>query len=420
MHLHLLIKKLQGSSQKYLVFLKWVFISSVVGVIVGLSGTAFHYGIEHAIETREKYPWIIWLLPVAGVIIVFLYKISKMQNDLGTNLIFLSIRSNAKVTIKTAPLIFISTILTHLCGGSAGREGAALQLGGSLSAPFGKLFRLDEKDKKILIMCGMSAGFSSLFGTPITAIIFSIEVLSVGIMYYSAILPCAVSSLVGFGVATKLGVHAPSFEIIKAPSLDIKSTVLTVILAIACSILGIIFCVSIKSAGKYANKYIKNSYIRIIIGGFIIIGLTYLVGCYDYNSAGMNIVANALNGNAKPEAFILKIIFTAVTLGVGFKGGEIVPVFFTGATFGNVFGNLIGLSPSFGAGIGLSALFCAVTNCPLTSILLSIELFGIESLPLFVIAIAVSYMLSGYYGLYSSQKIVYSKTKSEYIDINSL
>ncbi len=420
MQLQKLTDKLKGSSKRYIVFLKWVFISSVIGIIVGLGGTAFHFGIENAIHMREEFPWIIWLLPVSGVIIVFLYNIAKMQNDLGTNLIFLSIRSNAKVTIKTAPLIFISTILTHLCGGSAGREGAALQLGGSLAAPFGKLFRLDEKDKKILIMCGMSAGFASLFGTPVTAVVFSMEVLSVGIMYYSAILPCAISSLVGFGIASYFGVKAPFFELKGVPHLTIKNTALTVVLAIACSLLGIIFCVAIKSAGKYAHKFIKNSYIRIIIGGFIVIGLTFLVGCYDYNSAGMNIVGDAMNGNAKPEAFALKILFTAVTLGVGFKGGEIVPVFFTGATFGNVFGKLIGLSPSFGAGIGLSALFCAVTNCPLTSILLSIELFGIESLPLFVIAIAVSYMLSGYYGLYSSQKIVYSKTKSEYIDINSI
>lgn len=415
-----ILSVLKGSSQKYLVFIKWVIISVFIGIIVGIAGTLFHFGIEHAIDTREKYPWIIWFLPISGLLIVFLYNISKMQNDLGTDLVFLAIRSDKKITIKTAPLIFISTILTHLFGGSAGREGASLQLGGSISTSFSKLFRLDEKDTKILTMCGMSAGFASLFGTPVTAVIFSMEVLAVGIMYYSAILPCALSAVVAYGIATSFGISKPSFSLLNIPELTIKSTTQTIILAIACSILGIIFCVAIKSTGSFAKKIIKNSYLRIFIGGLIIIGLTYIVGNQDYNSAGMHIINKAIEGHANTEAFALKILFTAITLGVGFKGGEIVPVFFTGSTFGNVFGKLLGLSPSFGAGIGLTSLFCAVTNCPLTSLMLSIELFGDSSLPLFIIAIAVSYLLSGYYGLYSSQKIVYSKTKSEYIDANSI
>lgn len=414
------IKFVFGSMDKYLIFLKWCFMATVVGIVIGFAGTMFHYGIDYAIKIREMHNWIIWFLPVAGVVIVFMYKISGMENDPGTNIIFLSIRNNEKLSIKTAPLIFFCTILTHFVGGSAGREGAALQLGASLSVVFSKLFRLDEKDKKTLTMCGMSAAFAALFGTPITAIIFSMEVLSVGIMYYSALLPCTVAAVVGYGMSQLLKVTPPAYVLEGIPKLDIKSVLLVIVLALAVSVLGMIFCISLKYAGKAAKKYIPNPYIRIIVGGFVIIGLTYLVGCYDYNSAGMQIVKNAFNGNAKPEAFALKILFTAITLGVGFKGGEIVPVFFTGATFGCVFGKLIGLNPSFSAGIGLTALFCAVTNCPLTSVILALELFGIGGMPLFVIAIAVSYMLSGYYGLYSSQKIMYSKTKSEYIDRQSL
>lgn len=414
------IKYVVSSMDKYLVFLKWCFMATITGIVIGFAGTMFHYGIDYAIKLRETYTWIIWFLPVAGVIIVFMYKIAGMENDPGTNIIFLSIRNNEKLSIKTAPLIFFSTILTHFVGGSAGREGAALQLGASLSVMFSKLFRLDEKDKKTLTMCGMSAAFAALFGTPVTAIIFSMEVLSVGIMYYSALLPCTVAALVGYGISQLLKVTPPSYILMGVPKLEIKSILLVTVLALAVSVLGIVFCISLKYAANAAKKYIPNQYIRIIIGGCVIIGLTYLVGCYDYNSAGMQIVKNAFNGNAKPEAFALKILFTAITLGVGFKGGEIVPVFFTGSTFGCVFGKLIGLNGSFSAGIGLISLFCAVTNCPLTSAILAIELFGLNGMPLFFLAIAISYMLSGYYGLYSSQKIMYSKTKSEYIDRHSL
>ena len=380
----------------------------------------FHYGIEHSIELREKFHWILLFLPVAGMIITYIYSIAKQEHDRGTNLIFLAIRQDEKITIKTAPLIFIGTILTHLCGGSAGREGAALQLGGSISSILAKPFKLDEKDKKILIMCGMSAGFASLFGTPVTATVFSMEVLSVGIMYYSALLPCTISALVGSSILKLSGTSAPSYTLSHVPSVNLTSVSQTILLGIMCAVLGIIFCIAIKLSDKYFKKFIKNCYLRIFTGGVIVILLTAAVGSFDYNSAGMNIIELAVSGEARPEAFILKILFTAITLGVGYKGGEIVPVFFTGSTFGNVFGKLIGLSGSFGAGIGLTALFCAVTNCPLTSVMLAIELFGIGSLPLFLIAIAVSYMLSGYFGLYSSQKIIYSKTRSEYIDMNSI
>lgn len=405
---------------KFYVFFKWGFIATFIGIVVGLAGTLFHFVTDHAVDLRMEHRWILFLLPIAGLIIVFLYRLLKMENDVGTNVVFLAIHKNAKITIKTAPLIFIGTILTHMCGGSSGREGAAIQLGASLSSSFTKLFRLDEKDKKILTMCGMSAAFAAIFGTPITSTVFSMEIFSVGIMYYSALLPCALSALIGFEISKFFGVAPTAFTILNVPEVTIGSTLRTVVLGIACAFLGILFCITVKKTGKYYKRFFKNAYLRVAVGGVIVITLTLLVGNFDYNGAGMNIIARAIEGDAKPEAFAMKIIFTAVTLGAGFKGGEIVPVFFAGATFGNVFGGMLGLSPSFGAGIGLSAMFCAVTNCPLTSIILCVELFGTNGLLLFVLAISISYMLSGYYGLYSSQKIIYSKTRNEYIDTNSL
>jgi len=396
------------------VFFKWSLIASIVGVFVGLIGTFFDYLLTNATGFRNEHSWLLFLLPLAGVVIALLYKISKMDNDRGTNLVILAVHQNEKMTIKTAPLIFISTILTHLFGGSAGREGATLQLGASLSSPFSKVFRLDEKDKRILTMCGMSAAFAAIFGAPITSVVFSMEVISVGIMYYSAILPCTISAIIASQIAKYFGAVGHTYKLLEIPKITSGSVIKTVILAAFCAALSIIFCVSIKRSGKYFKKFIPNSLIRAGIGGLIVVILTLLVGTRDYNGIGMDIISKSFDGDINVSAFAFKILFTAVTLGAGFRGGEIVPAFFTGATFGNVFGRFLGVGSSF------TAMFCAVTNCPMTSIILCIELFGGEGLPLFAIAIATSYMLSGYYGVYSSQKIIYSKTKTEYIDTHSI
>lgn len=418
--MNILKNLLTSGKTKSTIFIKWSIISSFIGIFVGTIGTLFHFGLEYSLELRIHNQWLIWLLPVSGILIALIYKLSRMDNDKGTNLVILAVHQNEKITIKTAPLIFISTILTHLCGGSAGREGAALQLGASLSNAFSGVFRLDEKDKRVLTMCGMSAAFSALFGAPITSVVFSMEVMSVGIMYYAAILPCTISALIASGIAMHFGAVPTSFELLNIPTIDFSVTIKTIILGILCAMISIIFCVCIKKAGKYYKRFIPNSIIRAAIGGTIILILTLIVGTHDYNGAGMDVIERAINGNVKTEAFALKIIFTALTLGAGFKGGEIVPAFFTGATFGSLYGKISGLGSSFSAGVGLSALFCAVTNCPMTSIILSIELFGGKGISLFAIAIATSYMLSGYYGLYSSQKIIYSKTKTEYIDTHSI
>ncbi|MDE7289772.1 MAG: chloride channel protein [Oscillospiraceae bacterium] len=395
-------------------FLKWVVIAVIVGAIVGLAGTAFAKALSFATAYRTDNKLIILAMPVAGVVIVFLYNVMKLSRDPGTNNIIKGARSEEAVSIKLAPLIFAATFLTHITGGSAGREGAALQIGGSLASPFGKLFKLDKDDTSILIMCGMAAGFSALFGTPVAAAVFAVEVTIVAAAQYSALVPCMVSGVTAAVISKMLGAEGESFIVSGIPSFNSEaapSLLRVTVLGAACAAVSVLFCVAIHEAGKLYSKYIKNAYIRAAVGGVIVVALTMLIGTTDYNGAGMDVIERAFSGQAFFLAFAVKIIFTALTLGAGFKGGEIVPSFFVGATFGCAFGGLIGLSPSFGAAVGLLAVFCGVTNCPFATIILSIELFGAGGFVYYALAIAISYMLSGYRGLYSAQQFYQSKLK---------
>ncbi len=394
-------------------------MGGITGSAGGLIGTLFHVSVEKVTEYRLENNWVLYFLPIGGIIIAFLYKSFKMSDSTGTNQIIDSIRSDQQVPVRLAPLIFISTVITHLFGGSAGREGAALQIGGSIGSFVGNIFKLDEKDKHIIVLCGMSGVFSALFGTPLTATFFAMEVISIGVIYYSSMVACLVSSTVAYGISLYYGVEPVHYHLNYIPEISIKTVIATVILAASLAGLSIIFCITIHKTEHLLKHKIKNAYIRGFTGGLTILILSLLVGTNDYNGAGMNIIANAINGIVKPEAFLLKIIFTTITLGAGFKGGEIVPTFFIGATFGCLIGGIIGLDPGFSAAIGLIALFCAVVNAPVASIILSVELFGIGGFLLFGIACSVAYILSGYYGLYSSQKIVYSKLKAEFININA-
>ncbi len=401
-----------------LAFLKWVAVSAATGAIGGLVGVAFHISVEKVTELRLAHGWIIWFLPLGGLVIAGLYKLCKLENT-GTDRVIDSIRTDKGVPILLAPLIFVSTVITHLLGGSAGREGAALQLGGSIGSKVGKILRFDDKDMHLAILCGMSAVFSALFGTPMTAAMFALEVISVGVVYYSGIIPCLVSGLVAYWISMLFKVEPVRFTIQNAPEYNFPDFLRVALLSALCAALSIVFCLVMHFSHKGAARLFKNTFIRAAVGGAVIIALTLIFG-KDYNGAGMNIIENAIeSGNAVGYAFILKLIFTAVTIGSGYKGGEIVPTFFIGATFGCFVGRLIGLDPGFAAAIGLVTLFCGAVNCPIASVFLSIELFGNESLIYFAVACAVGYTLSGYFGLYSSQKIMYSKTRAEFININT-
>lgn len=397
-------------------FMIWTFIGIVIGALVGVVGIAFHILLEKATAIRTAYPQLILCLPLGGLCIVWLYHVLHMENDKGTNLILSAVRANEKVSCKLAPLIFLSTVITHFFGGSAGREGAALQLGGSIASSIGRYIHLDEKDERIMTMCGMSAGFAALFGTPIAAVVFSMEVITVGVMHYSAMVPCVVAALTASGLSALCGIAPTAYEVPWIPQLCASGVGAVLLLGILCAGVSILFCLAMEWIGKMYRSKMKNAYLRIFVGGCIVVGLTYLLGTRDYNGAGMDVIARAIAGEANPEAFLCKILLTALTLGAGFKGGEIVPSFFVGATFGCVLGPWIGLPSSFTAALGLAGVFCGVTNCPLASVILCVELFGAEGLGYYALVCAVSYMLSGYFGLYSAQKIMYSKMQPEFIN----
>lgn len=409
-------KPLSIHAEELISTVKWVLFATVSGIVVGTVGILFYFGMEYVTGIRHTYPWLIFFLPAGGLLIVGLYQLMHDEKDTGTNLVLSAIHSGDRIPFRMAPLIFISTLLTHLFGGSAGREGAALQLGGSLGNLLGRLFHFDDKDKNIMIMCGMSAAFSALFGTPMAAALFPIEVVSVGVMHYAALLPCVISSLTAHGLALLCGIKPPFFIIRDMPEFTLISALKITALAVLCALVSILFCLALHQSERLYKKLFPNAYLRIAAGGCIIILLTLLVGSQDYNGTGVDVIAKCFDETVFPLAFLLKIIFTALTLGAGYKGGEIVPTFFIGAGFGCLFGTLIGFSPSLCTAVAMTAVFCGVTNSPISSLLISFEMFGFTGMPYFLLAIPFSYVLSGYYGLYKTQKIMYSKTKTSFID----
>lgn len=411
-------KEMQTILQFAWTFVKWLIIAGVTGGIGGVVGSMFHLSVTWAAQLRGIYPWMLWLLPVGGLFIAGIYHMARMENE-NTNAIIDSIHFGDNVPLLLVPCIYLGTVVTHLFGGSAGREGAALQIGGSLGCYIGRLFRLDEKDMRLATLCGMSAVFAALFGTPLTATLFALEVISVGVIYYSALVPCIVASLVAYGISIAFGIAPTRFSIIIEP-IETVMLLKVAVLAIACSVMSIVFCITMHSTEHFLAKRIPNGYLRIALGGAAVVALTLLVGTGDYNGAGMEVIQRALEqGRAAPAAFFWKLVFTAITIGCGFKGGEVVPTFFIGATLGCVLGPLLGIPASFAAAIGLVCVFCGAVNCPIASIALSVELFGSTELIYFALACGVAYMLSGYSGLYSSQKIMYSKLRAEFINIHA-
>ena len=399
-------------------FIRWGVFSAIVGIVVGSFSTLFAYCLRVVTEIRTQHPEIIFALPLGGIVIVALYGIFKYKNDKGTNLVLSTIHAESEIPFKMAPLIFISTIITHFLGGSAGREAAALQLGGSIGNQLGRLFRFDEKDRRIVVMCGMSAAFAALFGTPMAAAVFSMEMVSVGVMYYSALVPCVMSALIGAHLASTFGVHAEKFTIVSIPSFSIDGAAKTVLLGILCAAVSILLCIILHKVGGLLKTYIKNVYLRAIVSALIVIVFAFLLpDGKSYLGSGSNLIEQSIQEETIfPAAFLIKMLFTAVTLGGGFKGGEIVPSFCVGASFGCFFGSLAGFAPSLCAAMGMVAVFCGVTNCPITSILIAFELFGFDSAHYMILAIAVSYAMSGYYGLYADQTIVYSKYRTKFIN----
>ena len=384
---------------------KWVFLGVLMGVIGGLMGAFFHHSLHFVTHIRQHNGWLIWLLPLGGLLSIAVYRVLKLTKNRGTNEIIEAVLNGESLNPKIAPAIFLAANITHLFGGSAGREGAALQLGGSTASMLGNLFKLKDENRTVLIMCGMSAVFAGLFGTPITATLFCMEFESVGSLFSPALLPCYLSAFTASRVSAALGVHAEGYLIETMATLTLGNVWKYALLAVLVAMLGIVMCTTFHKAEHLAAHKIQNPWIRIVLGGTVIACLTALVGDQRYNGAGMDMALAAVAGKADWFDFIMKLVFTAVTLAAGFKGGEIVPTFCIGATFGCVVGGLLGLDPGIAAALALVGLFCCATNAPLASIILSIEMFGSANVHLFAFVCVICFVLAIRVGLYGSQRI---------------
>ena len=393
------------------VLFKWGLVAVLLGCVGGLLGAAFHHALHFVTEIRGHNNWLIFLLPLGGLLSIAVYRLFKMTGNRGTNEIIDAILEDKPVNPMVAPVIFLASSISHLFGASAGREGAALQLGGSVASGISKLLKLEDKERTVAIMSGMSAVFAGLFGTPLTAALFCMEFESVGVMFSPAMLPCFLAAFVASRVSGALGVHAETFLLDTAMELSFDSSWRILILAVLIGILGILMCHVFHNMEHFAAKKFSDPMIRIAVGGVILTVMTLMVGDHRYNGAGMSMALGAVAGSAQWYDFMLKMLFTAVTLSAGFKGGEIVPTFCIGATFGCLVGGFLGLDAGICGALGLVGLFCCATNSPITSIILSVEMFGDANLYLFALVCVIAFVISGNWGLYSSQAIRYSKAR---------
>ena len=399
--------------EKYLAwFCKWAVLGVLMGTIGGLLGAVFHHALHFVTHLRLEHTWLVLLLPIGGLLSVGWYRLLKLKKNRGTNEIIDAVLDGEELKPQIAPGIFGAAMLTHLFGGSAGREGAALQLGGSVASGLSKLFRLERDDRRVLIMAGMSAVFAGLFGTPLTAALFCMEFESVGTIFSPALLPCYLAAFTASSVSARMGVHAEGLPLDTAAVLSLNNLWAYLLLAVLISLLGITMCKVFHEAEHLAAHRMKNPWLRIALGGALIAAMTFLAGDHRFNGAGMDMALEAVGGHADWYSFAVKMLFTAVTLAAGFKGGEIVPTFCIGATFGCVVGGFLGLDAGICGALGLIGLFCCATNSPLASIVLSIEMFGGANLHLFALVCVICFVLSGHSGLYASQIIQFDKAST--------
>ncbi len=379
---------------------KRILLSLGTGLIAGALGGLFFHALTLVTALRSENGWLLFFLALGGVLTVKIYESFKVTN-LGTDSALAYVKSGKQVSPLLLPAVFSGTVLTHLFGGSAGREGAALQMGASASVFLAKRFKLNDEESRILAICSMSAFFSALFGTPIAAAVFGLEAVFSKKQSIKALLPTFASSFTAFFIAKGLLVEGEKFSL-SLPSFTFNLFCNTLTLIVFATAIGILFVYSLHKTKELFKRHFKNAYVRIIVGAVLIILLTLIEGSRDYNGGGMEIVKRIFESSAvENEAFILKLIFTAITIGSGFKGGEIVPTFFIGATFGGAFALMLGVSAPFGAVLGMAALFGAATNCPLTASLICCEMFGFKGILYFAAASFISRFLSGKKRLYN-------------------
>lgn len=391
---------------------KWILWGSIIGIVVGSTSALLINTNDFLTEIRQQNPFLILFLPIGGIVIGYVYMFYGKGSRKGNDLILGHIHhGQGRVPLRMGPIVFLCTFITHLLGGSTGREGAAIQMGASISECVNKIFKVEKVDRRILIIAGVSGGFGSAFGTPIAGTIFGMEAIVIGKTKYEALIPCTTASFVGHYMATALGIQHEHFVIKELPTIDIGVFFKVLLLAIIFGFTSVIYSQLRHSVKSICDRYIPSLMLRAFTGGLILILLTYFLGTLDYLGRGLPMVERAFEGQVPPFAFLAKIVFTAITMGTGFRGGEVIPLFFIGATLGNTLSPMLGLSTSFLAALGMIGVFCGAANTPITAFLFSMEMFEGQGLSYFFIVCIVSFIFSGHHGIYGAQKVFEPKSR---------
>jgi len=392
---------------------RWIPISGLVGIMAGSASALLLVSLNYATTMRESHVWLILLLAPAGWLVGLLYKHFGASVEAGNNLILEQTHDpTAVIPIRMTPLILFGTFVTHLFGGSAGREGTAIQTGASLADQLSRPLRLDSHARRILLMAGISAGFASVFGTPLAGAIFGIEVLAIGTLSYDAIAPCFMAAFIGDLVTRAWHVQHTIYRVSEVPSMSFTGVAYSMLAGIAFGLVGMWFAKLTHAVSHFAKRHIANAPLRPLAGGLLVTTAVFAIGTphtLKYLGLGIPTILAAFNSKLPVYDFAAKIAFTAVTLGSSFKGGEVTPLFFIGSTLGNALSHIIPLPPSLLAGMGFVAVFSGAANTPVASTLMAVELFGAEAGAYAGIACVISYLFSGHTGIYNAQRVGRSK-----------
>ncbi len=411
-----LVKSTLADQRRILAYLlRWIPLAALVGLMAGAASALLLVALNYVTDLRESHRWIIAFLPVAGLGVGLVYQRFGSAVVRGNNLILDEIHDPKEVIpLRMTPLILGGTIVTHLFGGSAGREGTAIQTGASLADQLTHVFRLSPHARRMILMTGVSAGFASVFGTPLAGAVFGIEVLAFGAVSYEALVPCTLAAFAG-DLATRmlhigaLRAHHTVYTVARVPALGIVTLAYAVAAGVVFGLMALLFARLTHMIGKLATRWIGWAPARPLVGGVLVAGAVFALGTTRYIGLGIPVIVESFQHQLRPWDFAAKTLFTSVTLGMGFKGGEVTPLFYIGATLGNALSYLLPLPPSLLAGMGFVAVFAGAANTPIASSLMAFELFGSEAGTFCAIACILSYLFSGHEGIYSSQRLGRSK-----------